>query len=46
MGGPIEFPVKYGHIVVFVGVFAIQIGLPLLPQRDEWPPLQWRGSVG
>jgi membrane protein DedA with SNARE-associated domain len=28
MGGTIEFPVKYGYIVVFVGVFAEQIGLP------------------
>jgi membrane protein DedA with SNARE-associated domain len=29
MGGPIEFPVKCGYIVVFAGVFANQIGLPL-----------------
>jgi len=29
MGGTIEFLVKYGYIVVFVGVFAEQIGLPL-----------------
>jgi hypothetical protein len=28
MGGTIEFLVKYGYIVVFVGVFAEQIGLP------------------
>jgi len=29
MAGTIEFLVKYGYIVVFVGVFAEQIGLPL-----------------
>jgi membrane protein DedA with SNARE-associated domain/rhodanese-related sulfurtransferase len=29
IGGTIEFLVKYGYIVVFVGVFAEQIGLPL-----------------
>src|SRR5258707_4885104 len=29
MGGTIEFLVKYGYIVVFVGVFAEQMGLPL-----------------
>jgi hypothetical protein len=30
MGGTIEFLVKYGYIVVIVGVFAEQIGVPLL----------------
>jgi hypothetical protein len=27
MGGPIEFLVKFGYVVVLVGVFAKQLGL-------------------